>query len=140
MTDHRALHLVFIAVCLGVASACTTTFTSPTSPKPAAGPEGSFSSQLTPQGSASRAFAVRSRGTVSITLTTTTPPGTRVGLGVGIPRGNLTGCSLTQSVATVAGAAPQLIVTADVGDYCAQVFDLGTLTDPIGFTILLSYP
>ncbi len=139
MTDRRALYLVFIAVCLGVASACTTTFTSPTSPKPD-GPEGSFSAQLTPQGSASRAFTVRSRGTVSITLTTTTPPGTRVGLGVGIPRGNLTGCSLTQSVATVAGAAPQLTVTADAGDYCAQVFDLGTLTDPIGFTILLSYP
>ena len=59
---------------------------------------------------------------------------------MGIPLGDGTGCVLSRSVETVAGATAQLELGVDVGSYCVQVYDLGTLTQPTGFTLLLVYP
>src|SRR5687768_18072269 len=87
---------------------CTTYFETPTSATttPAADPS-TFASHLVKGGSASRAFAVTNAGSIQLTLSSVTPS-VVVGLGVGIPRPDGSGCSLGKSVETTAGSAPQL--------------------------------
>jgi hypothetical protein len=34
---------------------------------------------------------------------------------------------------------PQISTQADAGQYCVQVYDLGTLTDPIGFALKIEH-
>lgn len=127
------------ALVLGSTAACTDTLTSPT--EVAADIEGSFTSQLVPDGAASRAFTVSARGVVSVTLSSTTPAGVVVGLGVGIPQSNGAGCLLNTSVETEAGETAQVTVTVDSGTYCAKVYDVGTLTmSAVPFTLLISRP
>jgi hypothetical protein len=66
--------------------------------------------------------------------------GSTVGLGVGLPRVTGGGCRLGVSVTTGGGSAPQITTQADAGQYCVQVFDLGTLTDLIPFTLKIDHP
>jgi hypothetical protein len=101
----------------------------------------SWTTNLATSGATSRSFKTTRNGTVSITLQSVGGSTTlRVGLGVGIPLGDGTGCVLSRSVETVAGATAQLELSVDAGSYCVQVYDPGTLTQPIGFTLLLVYP
>jgi hypothetical protein len=126
--------LVFVAA---IAAACgdNTTPTSPTTPtKPAAE---NWSSTLSPGGTSSRSFTVTAAGIINVTMT---GAGSTVGLGVGLPRTSGGGCRLGVSVNTGGGSAPQISTQADVGQYCVQVFDLGTLTDPIAFTLTIDHP
>jgi hypothetical protein len=39
-----------------------------------------------------------------------------------------------------AGSAPQISAAADAGQYCVQVYDLGTLQDPVGFALKIDHP
>ncbi len=139
MTRLRTARTLCTLVILGTCVGCSDTPTSPTSAVAdvSASP---FSSQLAPKGTATRAFTVSTPGAVNITLSSTNPAGIVVGLGVGIPRSNGAGCSLSRSVETVAGPSPQITVTVDTGTYCAQIYDLGTLTDPLAFTLSISRP
>jgi hypothetical protein len=113
----------------------------PTTPTTVNVQEVTWSSTVATSGATSRSFKTTRNGTVSITLQsvggTTTQ---RVGLGVGIPLGDGTGCVLSRSVETVSGSMAQLELSVDAGSYCVQVYDLGTLTQPTGFTLLLVYP
>ena len=70
-------------------------------------------------------FTASASGTVSITLTTTDPPSTLVGLGIGIPGNNSGTCDLTKTVQTRPGAAAQLTASVESGTYCGGVFDVG---------------
>jgi len=129
---------LIIVLAIG-ASGCTTTMTSPT---PTADTETllrEFSSLLIPGGSASREFEVTVAGPIAVTLTSTTPPGVTIGLGVGIPRSNGS-CALNAAVETAAGTAAQISIAADAGTYCAKVYDPGTLGAPLPFTISISRP
>lgn len=120
-----------------LAAACgTTTITSP-SETPA--DVNSFSSIVNPGGGASREFTLASGGTVALTLTSTTPSGVTLGVGIGIPRSDGS-CALNTGVQSVAGSAAHIAVTAEAATYCAKVYDPGTLTAPIAFTILISRP
>lgn len=136
MTPHHWPRIL-LALVLLTSAACRTP-TEPTETIPS--PEGTFAGILLPGTSAARAFTVGSRGTVALTLSETTPAGVIVGLGVGIPRITGAGCTLNTVVNVSAGAAAQLSVTAESGTYCAQVFDLGTLTEPLPLTLLISHP
>lgn len=98
-----------------------------------------FSSNVVPGGSAGRVFDTAGDGTITITLKSTTPGGVTVGLGVGISRSNGS-CALASAVETAAGAAAQISISAEKGTYCAKVYDLGTLKDPLPFTIGISHP
>ena len=136
MNRSRALGLLLAAL----AASCGDTPTTPTSTAPVSPLTESFSSQLSVKGTSSRSFVTPSRGSVSVTLSATFPSGTVVGLGVGIPRANGSGCLLSTSVQTGAAASPQIVIDADKGEYCVQVYDLGTLTDAISFTIAIVHP
>ena len=130
-----------VLVAAALAASCgSDTPTTPTSTTPTSPVTESFVSQLSVKGTSSRSFAIPSRGSVSVTLSATTPSGTVVGLGVGIPRANGSGCLLSTSLSTGAASAPQIIIDADTGEYCVQIYDLGTLTDPISFTIAIVHP
>jgi hypothetical protein len=96
-----------------------------------------WSSVVAPGGQSSRSFTVNSSGTINVTLTAS---GATLGLGIGLPRVTGGGCRLGVSVNTSAGSAPQITTSADAGQYCVQVYDLGTLTDPVGFALKIDHP
>jgi hypothetical protein len=130
-----------LAAALAAAAACgdsTTTTPTPTTPT---GPTTSiFASRLTPGGAISRQFGASTNGTVTAMLTNAAGPNTVVGLGIGVPTTGLAKCALTTAIQTNAGSTPQLSATVDAGNYCVVVYDLGTLTSPIDFSVTLVYP
>ena len=79
-------------------------------------------------------------GTITATLTTTSQPATMIGVGMGVRNGGGTGCLLNTSLTAEAGSSPQLSSQVDAGDYCVKLFDVGTLTTPMSFTLALVYP
>lgn len=95
-----------------------------------------WSSVVAPGGASTRSFTLNSSGTIVVTLTA----GPTVGLGVGLPRTTGGGCRLGVSVNASPGTTPQINTQADAGQYCVQVYDLGTLTDPIGFALKIEHP
>jgi hypothetical protein len=97
-----------------------------------------WSGVVAPGGQSSRSFTVNASGTISVTMTAA---GATFGLGVGVPRVTGGGCRLGVTVNTGAGSAPQISTSADAGQYCVQVYDLGTLTtDPVGFVLKIDHP
>jgi hypothetical protein len=109
----------------------------PTTPSTTSGPTTeNWSSVLAPGGASTRTFTLNSAGTIVVTLTA----GPTVGLGVGLPRTNGGGCRLGVMVNASPGTAPQINTQADAGQYCVQVYDLGTLTDPSGFALKIDHP
>jgi hypothetical protein len=114
------------------------TATSPTATSPVTE---TFSGQIIPGGSAARSFTAASAGTVSITLTQIGPPADLVvGLGIGIPQANGSGCHLTQAVQAAASSAPQFTAAVDAGTYCLRLYDPGTLVAPAAFSVTIVRP
>jgi hypothetical protein len=109
----------------------------PTTPSTTSGPMmENWSGVVAPRGASTRSFTLNSAGTIVVTLTA----GPTVGLGVGLPRTSGGGCRLGISVNASPGTTPQINTQADAGQYCVQVYDLGTLTDPIGFALKIEHP
>ncbi|HEY3159239.1 MAG TPA: hypothetical protein VGJ78_09800 [Vicinamibacterales bacterium] len=96
-----------------------------------------WSGVVAPGGQSSRSFTVNSSGTIAVTMTAA---GATLGLGVGLPRVTGGGCRLGVSVNTAAGSSPQISTAADAGQYCVQVYDLGTLRDPVEFALKIDHP
>lgn len=136
----KSLALVVVLLSAVVATGCDEE-TPPTTPAPETTVSVTWSTSLATGGASSRSFKTSRTGTVSITLQSLAASTTlRAGLGVGIPLADGSGCVLSRSVETVAGATAQLELDVDPGDYCVQVYDLGELTQPSPFTVLLVYP
>lgn len=138
----RFKSLVFVAVLLtSVSAAGCDDDAPPTTPPSPTTASVTWTTNLATAGASSRSFTTTRTGSVSITLQALGGSTTlRAGLGVGIPLGDGTGCVLSRSVETTAGSTAQLELTVDAGDYCVQVYDPGTLTQPVSFTVLLVYP
>jgi len=100
-----------------------------------------FASNLAMGGASSRSFEVTRAGTVSVTLISVNNSNTlKVGLGLGIPLADGTGCVLSRSVEAVAGNTAQLELNVDAGKYCLQIYDPGTVTGVVPFSINLVFP
>ena len=113
------------------ADTTTTTTTSPVTE--------TFSSQLAVGGYAFRSITAVKAGTVTVTLNSAGSSSTlKVGLGLGIPDSTGTGCLFTRSTETAAGGV--LTAAVDAGSYCMRVWDLGTLTTTIPFTVTIVRP
>ena len=134
-TARIAAVMALTILCAG----CETTIFSPTPVADTATLIKEFSSQIVPGGSASRDFDLTAAGPIGITLKSTTPDGVKVGLGIGIPRANGS-CALSAAVETAAGTTAQITLTAESGSYCTRVYDLGTLSAPLPFTLSISRP
>jgi len=124
----------------GLSAACGDNNSSTaTSPSTQTGPKTeSWSSVLAPAGASSRSFTVTAAGTINVTMTDA--GGRVIGLGVGLPRTTGGGCRLGVAVNASADSSPQISTQADAGQYCVEVFDLGTLTDPIPFSLKIEHP
>jgi hypothetical protein len=130
-----------MAAALAAAAACGSSTPSPTTPTTPTSPTTSiFSSRLTPGGAVSRQFGASTNGTVTAMLTNAAGPNTVVGLGIGVPTTGLAKCALTTAIQTPAGSTPQISASVDAGNYCVVVYDLGTLTSAIDFSVTLVYP
>jgi hypothetical protein len=130
-----ARRLLLVTIALVAACGDDNTSTTP-SPTQTATSE-SWSSVVAPGGQSTRSFTVNASGTIAVTLTNAD---TTLGLGVGLPRVTGGGCRLGVSVNTSAGSSPQISAPADTGQYCVQVYDLGTLRDPVGFALKIDHP
>ena len=135
----RIINAVLLLSTVLLTACARTTLTSPTPVADTDTLQREFSSLLLPGGGASRDFEITVAGAIAVTLKSTTPSGIPIGLGVGIPRANGT-CALSTAVETTSGATAQLSVNAEAGAYCAKVYDLGTLSAPLPFTIAISRP
>jgi hypothetical protein len=98
-----------------------------------------FASTLAVRGTASQSFTVTTAGTVSITLATLASA-VEVGLGLGNPRADGSGCLLFMSLNTVAGATAQITSSAQPGPYCVEIYDVGNLTGPTVFSVTIAHP
>jgi hypothetical protein len=137
MTVH-ARWLLLVALLASAGCDDATTASSPTVTSPVTE---LFSGQMMPGGTAARAFTAASAGTVSITLSQLGPDtGLAVGLGIGIPQSNGSGCLMTQVMEAGASTSPQLTVQVDEGTYCVRLHDLGTLTSQVAFTVTIVRP
>ena len=96
-----------------------------------------WSGVLAPGGTSSRSFTVTNTGTINLTMNSA---GATVGLGVGLPRVTGGGCRVGVQVITGPASNPQISTAAEAGQYCVQVFDTGTLTDPIPFNVKIDHP
>ena len=133
------LAVVVLASSLTLADCDEDTPTTPT-PDPTTASV-TFASNLALGGSSTRSFDVTRAGNVSVTLLAVGGSSTlKVGLGVGIPLADGSGCVLSRSVEAVAGTTAQLELAVDTGKYCVQIYDPGTLTAVVAFSINLIYP
>jgi hypothetical protein len=124
-------------IVLAATAACAGTPTSPTT-TPAAPVTETFSSMLAARGASSRTFTLTLRGAITVTLTSV-DPATAVGMGIGIA-GGTPSCALTKSAVVAPGATLQLSETADAGNYCAEIYDPGTVVDHISFSMTIQHP
>lgn len=100
-----------------------------------------FASNLAMGGSSTRSFEVARAGVVSATLVMVGNSATlKAGLGLGIPLADGSSCVLSRSVETVAGTTAQLELNVDIGKFCLQIYDPGTLSGVVPFSINLVYP
>lgn len=98
-----------------------------------------FSSVLTVNGGTSHPFTVSGPGTVSVTLTNLSASVT-VGLGIGIPNASGAGCNLNTSVSATASSTAQITANIDVGTYCVELYDTGTLRADVSFAVRIVHP
>ena len=123
----RSLGLAFVVMTLAAAGCgSNNNTTTPSSTAPTAGTT-TFTATLAPGGTVISQFSASTTGTVSVTLSTTDPPSTPLGIGIGIPGANLGGCDMTKTVQTLPGGTAQLTATVEGGSYCAGAFDIGAV-------------
>jgi len=138
----RSLGLAIVSVLALTAAACGSdnSTATPSTPAPAPGTD-TFSATIAPGGTVMHNFTASAVGPVNVTLTATNPPSTLLGLGIGIPGGNIGGCNLTKTVQALPGSAPQLTITVEAGDYCAGAFDVGAVARSGAFvTLSVAHP
>jgi len=136
---------LFAAVLAGVVAAAGCSNSNPpstTSPTPTpTGPTtATFSSFVYPSaiGAAWQNLTISGTGgTVTATLVSTNPPGVTLGLGIGVA-GVVNGCPQGISINATSGA--QVAASVGAGSYCVKVFDPGTLTSKVEFTVSIVHP
>jgi hypothetical protein len=100
-----------------------------------------FATSLAVQGATSRSIEASQAGVVGLTLQGVGADGSQpLGIGIGIPRADGSGCFLTQSIFTPPGSTPQLTASVEAGRYCVRVFDPGTLANPVSFQLKIDFP
>ncbi len=138
MSPLRAFVSPWLVILILVVAACGSDNSTPTTPSNTSSVMSeTWSSTVAPGGQSTRSFTVNASGTISVTVTAA---GATVGVGVGLPRLSGGGCRLGVTVNASAATNPQISTAADAGQYCVQVYDLGTLSDPVGFALKIDHP
>jgi hypothetical protein len=146
----KALRRFVVAALVLLTSACgqSDTSTTPTEPSTTTPPSAveAFSGTLQPAGTNLHTFTVAKTGYVEITLIGVVPqlvagpsaPIT-VGLGIGTPNPGTGTCMVLYQVQAQAGSAAQIVGTATAGPDCLTVFDVGTLSQPVIYTVTVAH-
>jgi len=138
MSPLRGFASPWLVILILVVAACGSDNSTPTTPSnTSSAMSETWSSTVAPGGQSTRSFTVNASGTISVTVTAA---GATVGVGVGLPRLSGGGCRLGVTVNASAATNPQISTAADAGQYCVQVYDLGTLSDPVGFALKIDHP
>jgi hypothetical protein len=96
---------------------------------------------MAPGGVVFHQFTASANGTVNVTLTSTDPAATLVGVGIGIPGSNIGSCDLTKTVQARPGSTAQLSASVEAGTFCAGTFDVGGLpTRGVLVTFTVAHP
>lgn len=99
-----------------------------------------FATSLAVRGATSRNVFASRAGVLTLTLQGLGAGASQIGVGIGVPRFDGSGCFLTQSIVTSAGASPQIGLSVTSGEYCVRVFDPGTLFNPVTFALQIEFP
>ena len=141
MTRSKALGLALALICAacGDSSSPTAPTTDPSRVTVI------FSGTLAPGDTQFYSFTVGLAGTTDVLLASLRPRGqtrpalsTTVGLGIGTPAG--TGCRTSTSLNTQPGLSSQISTSTTATIYCASVYDVGNLTEPVDFTVRIVHP
>lgn len=86
-------------------------------------------------------FTMSTSGQVAVTLTAAAPPANIImGLAIGSPNGTTCTPLAGASIATAAGASPELMGDVSGGTLCVLVSDVGNETAPITYTVSVTHP
>jgi len=98
-----------------------------------------YSSSVLAGGSTARSFPAAVDGTAFVQLVDILKPGvSSLGMAVGFQRNDGSGCHI--SVAFNATRGFQASLPIDAGKYCVKIFDPGTLTETVGFSVKIVHP
>jgi len=132
------VRIAFLLVTVLCAAACddntTTTATTPTTTVT----EPTFTDTLTVNGARIKQFSTTGRGTVTATLTAVGPDSTTV-IGLSLGTWNGSSCQIVLDQRAAQGATLVANVSG-VGNLCLRVYDPGTLTAPVTFSVDLTHP
>lgn len=131
---------VLLAAGVIALSGCgSSTPTTPTTPAPDRTTE-TFTGTLSKGGSVSQIFTVQQQGQVDLTLTKTDPLAT-ITLGIGISQTSANQCiPVLLAYNNAAQAGTVMSGTAAPGAYCAVVYDVGNISDPVTYTLTVVHP
>lgn len=134
----RPIGALLLAAALVATNACGPS--APLTPSPTLVTE-NFSGTVQIDGTSSHPFTVTTGDSPAFaTLTAAGPPATIVmGLGIGGWTASTSTCTLISGLATPAGTIAQLQGFVQRGTYCVQVFDVGTATTPIAYTVKVEH-
>jgi len=100
-----------------------------------------FTGSLAAKGTNYHMFSVTTLGQVVVTLTNTAPVAT-ITVGLGVAQTSAGAClPVMLAYNNTAAAGTVISGTADIGSYCAAIYDVGNVgTDPIQYTITVAHP
>jgi hypothetical protein len=143
MSIMKSMAAVGVAAGLALVAAACSDPVAPAAPTPApAAITETFTQSLAIQGLNTLFFNVQQLGGLTVTLTSVDPAAPTGGIGLGLGTANAGACSvLTRVSAAQPAAAPQLSGTATLPNstYCVTVYDTGTLTEPVTFTVVVRH-
>lgn len=131
-------HLLIVLCCAFVTASCGDDPPSTTTPTPTSPLTSTFASRITVGGSATRTFTTTQAGNITVRLNSSSSQ--PIGLGLGLPFGGISTCTLSTSVEASPASVPHISTPVDNGTYCVSVYDLGNLTGPVDFEVIIIYP
>ena len=134
----RALWVPALLLIALTASACSdnSTPSGPTAPTPTAVTE-TFDGTLTVNGAVTQPFAVGTAGTVVVRLAALEPADAVIGVSIGTRNGVTCQIVIANDNAT-SGASATGNATA-TGNYCVRVYDVGKLTQSVGYQVTVTH-
>ena len=98
-----------------------------------------YTSSVLAGGSTARSFPAAINGTAYISMEDILKAGvSSLGVAVGFQRNDGSGCHI--ALAYTAPRGFQTSIPVDAGRYCVKIFDPGTLTETVGFTVKIVHP
>ncbi len=119
------------------ATACGDDDPLPSDPTPPTSITETFSESLNPNGGRTHEFAVDRAGDVVATLTGLTPDTETIGLGIGTWNGVT--CNIIIANDKAALNASVIGSATGTGMLCVRLYDVGTLTAPVDYTVTVQH-